>query len=102
MSTLPTEDRFRVISPRRVSRRTFLRGALGAAIALPAAGAWLAAGARTASAAPAGGTAVIAVAASPTSWDLTKADWITWNGIKHLYDTLLMTDEGSVWMISRN
>jgi peptide/nickel transport system substrate-binding protein len=36
---------------------------------------------------------VQAVQASPTAWDLTKADWITWQGVQNLYDTLLFADE---------
>ena len=40
-----------------------------------------------------GGTAVVAVASSPASWDLTSSTWPTWQGVHHLYDTLLTTDE---------
>jgi len=54
-----------------------------AVVATPAANA--AAGAR-------GGTAVVVVGSSPSSWDLTKSTWATWQGVHYLYDTLLTTD----------
>jgi peptide/nickel transport system substrate-binding protein len=40
-----------------------------------------------------GGTAVVSVASSPASWDLTSSTWPTWQGVHFLYDTLLTTDE---------
>jgi peptide/nickel transport system substrate-binding protein len=40
-----------------------------------------------------GGTAVVAVSASPASWDLTSSTWPTWQDVHYLYDTLLTTDE---------
>lgn len=40
-----------------------------------------------------GGVAVIPVTASPTSWNLLKSDWITWEAITYLYDQLLTANE---------
>jgi len=87
----------------RYSRRALLRGAAAVGLALPALEALpvgampavLPAAGGTISAAPrrAGGTAIVAVNASPTSWDLTKADWVTWQGVNALYDTLLVLDD---------
>jgi len=39
-----------------------------------------------------GGVAVIPVTASPTSWDLTKSDWVTWQAVHYLYDRLIQAD----------
>ena len=40
-----------------------------------------------------GGIASVAVTASPTSWDLLKSDWITWQSINYLYDRLIDVDD---------
>jgi peptide/nickel transport system substrate-binding protein len=78
----------------QTSRRALLRRAALAGLALPAAGEWLSgSGLPTAWAAAAkGGTATVPASASPTSWDLTKADWITWGAVNYLYDRFLDAD----------
>lgn len=43
--------------------------------------------------AKAGGIAVVPVTASPTSWNLLKSDWVTWQAITYLYDQLIGADE---------
>jgi peptide/nickel transport system substrate-binding protein len=39
-----------------------------------------------------GGTVTFPVATSPTSWDLSKADWPAWEAVNFLYDQLLQAD----------
>lgn len=39
-----------------------------------------------------GGVAVVPVTASPTSWDLMKSDWVTWQAVHYLYDRLIQAD----------
>ena len=41
----------------------------------------------------AGGVAVLAEAADPASWDLTKSTWPTWQSVQFLYDTLIGFDD---------
>ena len=112
----------------QATRRRFLRGIVGVAVAAPSISTLLAAcsspaapastGAPTqaapavaptsappatapttaptvaaSTAAASGGTAVVAVGSSPSSWDLTKSTWPTWQGVHYLYDTLLTTDD---------
>jgi len=76
------------------SRRALLRRAALAGLALPAVGGWLSRPGLPAAwaAAAKGGTATVPATASPTSWDLTKADWITWGSVNYLYDRLLDAD----------
>ncbi len=40
-----------------------------------------------------GGTARVAVAANPASWDLTKSTWPTWQSVHFMVDRLLVLDE---------
>jgi len=39
-----------------------------------------------------GGVITMAVAASPTSWEMRKADWPSWNCVQFRYDKLLWAD----------
>ncbi|HYM68377.1 MAG TPA: ABC transporter substrate-binding protein [bacterium] len=95
------------------SRRAFLRRAmLALGVAMPpVSGLLLGPGLpRAMAAAGKGGTVTVPATASPTSWDLTKSDWITWGAVNYLYDRLLDADEkenlrpmlATTWSVSKD
>ncbi len=95
----------------RSSRRALLtRAALAAGAAAFPLGRLVGPALPGAAAAARGGSVVVPATASPTAWDLTKADWITWSAVNYLYDRLLDADDkenlkpmlATSWAVSRD